>query len=122
MKSSNYIRIKDGQIDAQLDVLLYVEDGLTYAYSPALELIGCGDNVDEAKASFEVVIEDYFEFGIKRGTLEEDLKKHHWVKEKRQEQFSLPKAWMLFVENKQMQDIYRGQFSKENVPVKYAYA
>ena len=122
MKNSNYINIKAGMVNAQLDVLVYEDAGVTYAYAPALDLIGCGDNADEAMASFGVVIEDYFEFGLKRGTLEEDLKKHHWVKEKKQEEFSLPKAWMLFVENKQMQSIYNGSFTKETVPVTYTSA
>lgn len=120
MKSTNYIKIHQGHIEAQLDVIFYVEDGVAYAYAPALELLGYGDSQEEAKASFEIVLEDFFEFGLKRGTLQEDLLQHHWVL--KTDEYSLPKAWTLFDKDKQLQEIYAGSFSKVTYPVSYATA
>lgn len=120
MTQTNYINIHEGTIDAQLDVLIYEADGVTYAYAPALDLVGYGEDAERAKASFVVVIEDFFEYGLKRGTLEEDLRRHNWVKKQTRSEFSLPKAWMLFSTSKQMQSIYSGKFIKDNIPVSYA--
>ena len=120
MAQTNYIKIHNGSVDAKLDVLIYEADGVTYAYAPALDLVGYGENTEQAKQSFSVVIGSYFEFGLKRGTLEEDLKRHNWVKKQTRAEFSLPKAWMLFNTSKQMQSIYSGKFIKDNIPVSYA--
>lgn len=121
MKSSNYIHIHKNFIEAQIDVLFYVEDGITYAYAPALDMLGYGDTQQEAKASFEVVFEDFLEFGLKRGTLIPDLEMHGWQQKKTQE-YDLPEAWRLFDHNHQLQQIYSGSFIKESVPVQYAMA
>ncbi len=120
MKNTNYIKILDGAVQAQLDVIIYSDqEGITYAYAPALDLTGYGTDVQEAKSSFEIVIEDYFEYGIKRNTLKPDLLAHGW-KSVDETDFSFPKAWNLFRTNKQMQDIYSGSFSKLSYPVSYA--
>lgn len=120
--STNYVKIEQGKIEANLDVLVFKNDSIVYAYAPALDLVGYGATEEEARSSFEIVLEDYFEFGLKRGTLEEDLKKHNWVKEKRKSEiFSIPKPWSLFDTNKQMQQIYDIGFTKGSISRAFAY-
>ncbi len=82
MTVSNYIKNQNGWIDARLDVFYFKKDGVFYAYSPALDVVGYGYNEEEAKDSFMVVLEDFFEFGIKKQTLEQDLTEHGWGKER----------------------------------------
>ena len=62
--ATNYITVHNGVVEAKLDVYIYKNDGFQIAYSPALDLMGYGKTIKDAKASFEVVIEDFFGFGI----------------------------------------------------------
>ena len=119
MNASNYIRINNGQIDARLDVFIYEKDKLTFAYAPALDLIGYGHSEEEAKQSFEVVVEDYFEFGIKRNTLEKDLEAHGWIKEKKTE-FEVPNIWNIIAQNDEVRAFASKDFQKRSVPFKQA--
>ncbi len=118
MKSTNYIRIQDGRIDSQLDVMFYVEDGVTFAYAPALDLVGYGKNVDEAKASFEIVIAEYFKFTTENNTLEADLRAHGWVA-KEEESFNSPLFVDILKRNKQLQNVVNNDYSKVSEQFSY---
>lgn len=121
-KRRNYIRINNDGIDAQLDVFIYENDGFQIAYAPALDLMGYGKTVDDAKASFEVVIEDFFEFGIQRKTLDTYLKEHGWTKESKAVEFKSPQAWLILQKNKQLQEIFTSDFQKQTVPFVHSFA
>ena len=120
MKPTNYIRIDNGRIDAKIDVFMYVKDGLHFAYAPALDIIGYGKTQEDAQASFEVVIEDYFEYGIKRGTLAKDLEKHGWKREK--EEFEVPNIWLVIANNKSARQLSSNDFHKVSVPFNHEVA
>ena len=121
MDNRNYIRVTKGKVDAKLDVFIYENDGFKIAYAPSLDLMGYGKTIDDAKASFEIVAEDFFETTIQLGTLKHYLEEHGWRKEARKVEFLSPHAWNI-QENKQLQDIFALDFEKQTVPVKYAYA
>lgn len=118
----NYIRIHNEQVEAQLDVFIYDNDGFKVAYAPALDLMGYGKTVEEAKDSFEIVMEDFFEFGFKRGTLDEYLTKHGWTLDLQQDSFISPSAWIILQNNKQLQEIYSSDFQKQSIPFVHSYA
>ena len=118
MKSTNYIRIQDGRIDSRLDVMFYVEDGVTFAYAPALDLVGYGKNEDEAKDSFEIVIAEYFKFTTENNTLEADLRAHGWVA-KEEESFNSPLFVDILKKNKQLQNVVNNDYSKVSEQFSY---
>lgn len=115
MKASNYIRIHNNKVEAELDVFIYQKDGIFYAYSPALDLTGYDYTEDGAKKSFVIVIEDFFEYGIKRNTLEADLAKHGWIKEKKFE-FEIPNIWAILATSPEGVNLARTQYEKTSVP------
>ena len=90
MSVSNYIKIKNGGIDARLDVFFYENDGFMIAFAPALDLMGYGKTIDDAKASFEIVIEDFFDYSMENNTLNEYLLKQGWTKQVRRSAFVSP--------------------------------
>ena len=118
--ATNYITVHNGVVEAKLDVYIYKNDGFQIAYSPALDLMGYGKTIKDAKASFEVVIEDFFEFSIKNGTLNEYLMKHAWVATKKSVEFVPPKNTQLMESNQKFQDIFNSDFRKLSLPVNYA--
>lgn len=121
MDNRNYIKLTKGIVDAKLDVFIYENDGFKVAYAPALDLMGYGKSIEEAKASFEIVAEDFFETTLRLGTLRQYLKDHGWIKEARKVEFLSPNAWDI-QDNKQLQAIFSLDFEKQTVPVNYAIA
>ena len=117
----NFIKVSKGHIEAMLDVFIYENDGFKVAYAPALDLMGYGKTVDDAKSSFEIVAEDFFETAIQHNTLKTYLESHGWVKEARKVEFLSPQAWGI-EGNQQLQDIFSSDFDKRTVPVNYAIA
>ena len=122
MNTDSYIRVHKNKIEARLDVFIYENDGFKIAYAPALDLMGYGKTVQEAKDSFEVVVEDFFETTIKRNTLSTYLESHGWNKEPAKVEYVSPVALQLLERNKQFQDIFAVDFQKQTIPYNYAIA
>lgn len=122
MKNESFIKVRKGNVEAQLDVYIYENDGFMVAYAPSLDLMGYGKTVEAAKASFEVVVEDFFETTIKKNTLAAYLKGHGWTKERRKVEFVSPLALNILEKNKQLQDIFSTDFQKQSLPYNYAIA
>jgi len=54
------------------------ENKVHFVYSPHLDLTGYGNNVTEAKESFEIVFEDFVDYTIKKKTLTKVLTDLGW--------------------------------------------
>lgn len=122
MSNESFIKVRKGNVEAKLDVFIYENDGFMVAYAPALDLMGYGKTVDDAKASFEVVVEDFFETTIKLKTLAKYLQEHGWTKESRKVEFISPLALNILEANKQLQEIFSTDFQKQSLPYNYAIA
>jgi hypothetical protein len=73
---------KNSNIETELEVFLFEEDGIWVSYCPALEVSSYGDNMDDAKDAFEDAVKIFFEETTKKGTLGQCLKQLGWeVKE-----------------------------------------
>lgn len=119
-KNQNFIKVSKGKVEAKLDVFIYENDGFKIAYTPALDLMGYGKTVEDAKASFEIVLEDFFETTLQKKTLADYLQQHGWIKEARKIEFLSPRNWNI-LENPQLQDIFSNDFQKQTIPVDYAF-
>lgn len=64
MNKRSYIKVSKGHVEAMLDVFIYENDGFKIAYAPALDLMGYGKTVDDAKSSFEIVAEDFLDTAL----------------------------------------------------------
>lgn len=84
--------------------------------------MGYGKTVEDAKASFEVVIEDFFESGIQRDTLDTYLLRHGWTKGAKTAEFKSPQVWLILQRNKQLQEIFSSDFQKQTVPFAHSFA
>ena len=120
MKSLNYIKVEDGIIEAKLDVLSYVEDGVFFVFAPALDLTGYGNSLEEAKTSFEITLQEYFKYTFENKTLDADLRKHGWV-EKKEESFSSPSFTDILRKDKQLRDIVNNDYTKVSEQFSYSF-
>jgi len=66
------------EANVNVDLLQFEEDGGTIIYSPAFDLSGYGNNKEEAKASFEISIEEFFRYTLNKKTLFIELKRLGW--------------------------------------------
>lgn len=122
-KPSNFIKIHNGQIEARLDVYIYDNDGFKISYAPALDLMGYGKTEDDAKASFEVVLEDFFETAMEKGTLSAFLLSHGWNGKMAATEFVPPLPLSLMESNEQLQEIFLADsYRKQTVPFHHAFA
>lgn len=69
---------KKKNIDVNVSLFVYKEDGLYVAYCPSLDLVTTGHNPTDARANFKELLQIYFEECTRKGTLFEDLQKHGW--------------------------------------------
>lgn len=75
------LTMKEGSgIRVSLAVFLYEDDGVYYAMCPALDIIGYGNNEDEAKTSFEVMIAEVIKEVVENGNLFVWLQSLGWSK------------------------------------------
>lgn len=54
------------------------ENKVHFIYSPHLDLTGYGNNFDEAKNSFKIVLEDFIDYTLKKKTLSKILADLGW--------------------------------------------
>lgn len=65
-------------IEINVEVFIVKEGKYFTAYSPALEISGYGNSVENAKTSFKTEVQIFLEETHKRGTLEKYLLKNGW--------------------------------------------
>lgn len=65
-------------ITVKIPVILFKEDNITIAYSPAVNVYGYGETESAAKKSFEVSLEEFFRYAINKNTLKSELEALGW--------------------------------------------
>ena len=75
----NRIKKHDDGLEVNVEVLLVKEGDYWVALSPALRVTGYGKTQTEAKKSFSVEADIFFEETAKRGTLEKLLIEYGWT-------------------------------------------
>lgn len=119
---SDYIKVRNGAIEAELSVFIYENDGFKIAYAPALDLMGYGKTEQAAKSSFEVVVEDFFETALEKGTLPVYLASHGWSSEQAPSEFLSPQVGSLLEHNEQLREIFATDFMKQSLPFRHAFS
>lgn len=85
------------------------ENKVHFIYSPHLDLTGYGNNITEAKASFEIVFEDFIDYTIKKQTISKVLTGLGWVlkgTEKHPKKVIAPSITSVINDNKYVSEIF----------------
>ncbi len=75
--SENFGGEKTG-IRTELSLIHFMEDATHIIFSPALDLSGYGNTESEAKDSFQIVLQEFINYGMNKKTLLKDLENHGW--------------------------------------------
>lgn len=108
----NKLEIKDGYIRASLDIFSYREGNVRIMYSPALDISGYGNTVEEAKRSFYIVFHEYLRCCVENGTLDADLIKHGWKKIAAESDYRSPDIVSMIRSNSNLRSLIQGNFQK----------
>jgi len=110
-------------IEVQVNIIEYKDEGIGYSYSPALDLIGYGSTQHEAGKSWEVVLEEYFKYTVNKKTLTKDLRNRGWIVRKGSKQFKPPALSWLLQNNNDLKEMYnKYDLQKTSKPIKVPLA
>lgn len=93
-------------VKVNLDIIEYQEDGSYIAFSPALDLVGYGSTIKEARESWQTVLEEYFRYTLNKKTLQKDLINRGWKMAKKTSHFTPPSFSWIVQNHKEVKDIY----------------
>ena len=104
-------------IEVNIDLIEYDEDGIFYVYSPAFDLVGYGKTQGEARESWETVLAEYFKYTSNKKIFVKDLQDRGWVIKKKKQYISPGISWML-QNNEQLSEVYNNHdFRKTTKPI-----
>lgn len=92
-------------IKLDLELLRWEEDGIHYILSPVLDLTGYGYSVEEAKASFETILEEYIRYTHNKKTFFDDLEAHGWAVNRKKIRLVAPQLSELLEDNEELKEI-----------------
>ena len=96
-----------GEVNFNLAMIIFEEDGAVVAYCPPLDLAGYGNNEEEAISSFEYVVSEYFEYTTKKNTLLTDLRRLGWnIKKNLHKSVTPPENSYLLSKNENFKRIF----------------
>jgi hypothetical protein len=90
------------KIKINVGVYIFKDNNIFIAYCPSLDLSGYGEDIDKAKESFDIVINEYIKTCSEKGTLESDLIHHGW---KIGEKMQMPKVSTLMRKNSAFREL-----------------
>ena len=95
------------KVDADISLISFTEDGAVIIYAPALDLSACGTDIQDAKNSFTIALEEFFRYTVNKNTLLGELQKLGWKIKggKKHPKLSAPDFSTLLNENKTFEDI-----------------
>lgn len=73
------LKHNNSKINIRLEILLFTEDNVFIAYSPALDVSACGNSEEEAKDEFGKVVQEHFTYCLNKKTIFDDLCAHGWI-------------------------------------------
>ncbi|HRF80087.1 MAG TPA: hypothetical protein PL070_08370 [Flavobacteriales bacterium] len=98
--------LKGGEIvTVGLNVLLWEEDGIHYAFSPALDISGYAKSEQKAKESFEVMLQEFLEYAHNKGTMFKELERLGWTVNKKKKRVKAPDHLELLQDNPDYREI-----------------
>jgi uncharacterized protein YdiU (UPF0061 family) len=92
-------------------------------YCPPLDLVGYGNDEEGARTSFEIVLNEYLQYTVNKGSLASDLKKLGWnIKKRVDKKLTPPTMAHLLQNNEDFSNIFNNHnFKKEdksiNMPI-----
>ena len=104
-------KYSDGRqnVEFSVSIFLWEENSIFYVYSPALDLTGYGLTKDEARESFETVLEEFIKYTHNKKTIFKELENLGWAVNKRRKRVVSPDFEDLLSENEHFRHLYKSK-------------
>lgn len=102
--SANYLGSKY-RIDVNLDVYIWNEDGVYFAYAPALDLTGYDTTEDKAKESFSKFLDDMLSYMHNKDTIFNELERLGWTVNRKKKRVNAPGLEELISDNEEFKNV-----------------
>lgn len=98
-------------ITISLSLSIWDEKEITFVYSPALDLTGYGTSEEEAKQSFQIMLDEFVNYAHKKKTIFDKLESLGWSVNRKKKRVHAPDLEELRTDN----DAFRNLLKKSNV-------
>jgi len=104
-------KYSDGRQNVELSVSIFLweEDSIFYVYSPALDITGYGVSKEEARESFEIILEEFIKYTHNKKTIFKELENLGWAVNKRKKRVVSPDFEDLLSENEHFRHLYKSK-------------
>ncbi|MFY7665660.1 hypothetical protein [Flavobacterium sp.] len=115
-------KYSDGRYNVELSLSLFLwqEDNIFYVYAPALDLTGYGLSKEEARESFETVLEEFIVYTHNKKTIFTELENLGWAVNKKKRRVVSPDFEDMLAENEHFNQLFKSKdlikdYSKVNL-------
>ena len=116
LKGEKQFGTKSVKVDLQ--VLIFEEDNIHYAYMPSFDLMGYGDTEENAKESLTVVLDEFLRYTLNKNTLFIEMQRLGWKIRSKQKPMYAPQMSEMINMNEQLKDIVNSkQYTSSNYQV-----
>ena len=104
-------KYSDGRNNVELSVSIFLweENSIFYVYSPALDLTGYGLSKEEARESFETVLQEFIVYTHNKKTIFAELENLGWAVNKKKKRVVSPDFEDLLSENEHFNHLYKSK-------------
>lgn len=88
-----------------LQVLVFEEENVYFAYMPSLDLTGYGKTEEEAKESLTIVLDEFFKYTLDKNTLFIEMQRLGWRIRSKKNPLYAPQMSDLINSNEQLKEI-----------------
>lgn len=96
-------------VEFSVSIFLWEENSIFYVYSPALDITGYGLTKEEARESFEIVLEEFIKYTHNKKTIFQELENLGWAVNKRKKRVISPDFEDLLSENEHFRHLYKSK-------------
>ncbi len=120
--SGNYTGNKY-RIDVNLDVYIWNEDGVYFAYAPALDLTGYDTTEQKAKQSFTLFLNETLKYMHNKDTIFNELERLGWTVNRKKKRVNAPDIQELIDDNEEFKNVLnKPDYKKERQGVQLSLA
>ncbi len=108
-KKSANAKYSDGKksIELNISIFLWEEGSIFYTYSPALDLTGYGYSKEEARESFETMLQEFLVYTNHKKTIFKELEKLGWAVNKKKKRVVSPDFEDMLSDNEHFKELYK---------------
>lgn len=104
-------KYSDGRqnVELNLAIFLWQEESICYVYAPALDLTGYGLTKEEARESFETVLNEFIVYTHRKKTIFKELENLGWAVNKKKKRIVSPDFEDLLSENEHFNHLFKSK-------------